>query len=165
MLAPLTLLSFFSITGGFLDIGKFLHETGEHLAAPHAGSFVVSLATVSGILGVLTALFFYRKLGGREMKRFRRTFSWLNEILVRKYYLDDLYNLSLLYIQQPFAEFLSWFEKKIIVEGTVNQTAGFTANLGYYLRRLQTGKIQTYLSVLFTGVVVLVYFLTIRNLH
>ena len=164
MILPLALLSFFSLAAGFLGLQRFVHsETlGRHV---ETNSFVISLATSLGILGVCVAFSFY-KIREKKRKQFSETFGWLNEILVRKYYMDDLYDLILRYIQQPLAQFLNWFEKRIIVEGVVNQAAaGFTAKAGNHLRKLQTGRIQTYLSVFCAGVVVIIYFLTIRTLH
>ncbi|MBI3999772.1 MAG: NADH-quinone oxidoreductase subunit L [Candidatus Omnitrophica bacterium] len=160
MLLPLALLSILSVGGGFLGIDKLLHNVEIH-SAGLPDPLVAKLAAGFGLLGILAAFAFY-KLKEKERKRFSEVFSWLSQILVKKYYMDELYNFILRYIQEPFAEFLSWFEKRVVVEGAVNQTAGFTARAGRCLRKLQTGRIQTYLSIFCAGVVVIIYFLTIR---
>ena len=165
MLFPLVALSLLSIMGGFLGIPKLIRGGTLGHEAGVANSFVIFLTTSLGILGVLTAFGFY-SLREKKRKRIQETFAWLNELLIRKYYMDDLYDFILRYLQQPLAQFLSWFEKRIIVEGAVNQAAaGWTAQAGHYLRKLQTGRIQTYLSVFCAGVIIIVYFLTIRTLH
>ncbi len=165
MLFPLVALSLLSIMGGFLGIPKLIRGGTLGHEAGVANSFVIFLTTSLGILGVLTAFGFY-KLREKKRKRIQETFAWLNELLIRKYYMDDLYDFILRYFQQPLAQFLSWFEKRIIVEGAVNQAAaGWTAQAGHYLRKLQTGRIQTYLSVFCAGVIIIVYFLTTRTLH
>ena len=165
MLLPLVVLALLSITGGFLGIPKLIRGGALGHEVEAANSFVIFLSTSLGILGILTAFGFY-KLREKKRKQIQEIFAWLNELLIRKYYMDDLYDFILRYIQQPLAQFLSWFEKRIIVEGVVNQTvAGWTAQAGNRLRKLQTGRIQTYLSIFCTGVVVIVYFLTIRTLH
>lgn len=165
MIVPLVVLSFLSITGGFLGIQKLIHSKVLGLETGPANSFVISLSTALGVLGVLTAFSFYR-LRDKKRKHIQETFAWLSEILIRKYYMDDFYDFILRHIQEPLAQLLNWFEKRIIVEGAVNQAAaGWTARAGGYLRKLQTGRIQTYLSVFCAGVVVLVYFLTIRTLR
>ncbi|MBI4395070.1 MAG: hypothetical protein HY583_02620 [Candidatus Omnitrophica bacterium] len=122
------------------------------------------MATAVGIVGVLIAFIFYR-LKEKRRKRFSEIFSWIKHLLERKYYMDDLYNFILRYIQEPFARFLNWFERKIVVEGAVNQTAALTAYGGQILRKLQTGRIQTYLSIFCAGIVILIYLLTIQALH
>ena len=163
MVLPLAFLAALSLTGGFLGIEKWVQEPSYH-AKVATNSTVIILATLLGIIGMGTALAFY-KLSEKRQKRFREAFFLIHELLVRKYYVDDFYNLILRYIQQPIAQFLSWFEKNVIVEGAVNQTAGLTSWTGACLRKLQTGRIQTYLSIFFAGVVIIVYVMTIQSLH
>ncbi|MBI4372499.1 MAG: NADH-quinone oxidoreductase subunit L [Candidatus Omnitrophica bacterium] len=155
MLLPLAVLSVLSIVGGFLGMGHWLGPS--HGAV---NSIVIMLATGFGLAGILSAFAFYGLKEARR-KHFSEIFSWVNEILVKKYYVDEFYDLILRYLQEPFAQFLNWFEKRMIVEGAVNQTAGFTAKTGGILRKLQTGRVQTYLAVFCAGVVVMIYFLTI----
>ncbi|MBI1977871.1 MAG: NADH-quinone oxidoreductase subunit L, partial [Candidatus Omnitrophica bacterium] len=164
MLLPLLVLAALSIGGGFLGINHILAGP-THQEEVRPERLVIILATLLGVVGILSAFLFYRRVSEKQRKGFRNATAWISEILVRKYFMDDLYNLILRYVQQPFAQFLDWFEKRIIVEGAVNETAGLTATFGRYLRKLQTGKIQTYLSVFFAGVVILIYCMTIKTLH
>ena len=165
MLLPLVLLSFFSLAGGFLGFEKLMrtenlgHQLGE------TNNFVILLSSSLALSGILIAFGFYR-LREKKRQQFQNLFAWIGMILERKYYMDDLYDLILRYVQQPWAQFLSWFEKRIVVEGAVNQVAaGFTSRAGNYLRKLETGKIQTYLSIFCAGLITIIYFLTIKTLH
>ena len=79
--------------------------------------------------------------------------------------MDDLYDFILRYVQNPIAELCAWWERKIVVEGMVNGSAISVSKIGERLRKLQTGKIQTYVSIFFGGVIVVVYFALIRNLR
>ena len=161
MTLPLITLSILSLISGFFGIEHFLHGLA-YLHEAHTSSIVIVIATSLGILGVLSAFLFYQ-LDEKRRKSFREFFTPVYILLDRKYFIDDLYNLMLRYIQQPFAQFLSWFEKKIVVEGVVNQTAQATAQVGEYSRRIQTGKVQTYLTVFLAGVIVLIYLFTINH--
>jgi NADH-quinone oxidoreductase subunit L len=153
--APLGILAFLSLVGGFLGIDRMLAGPHEHHAV-HPDLALIILVTLFSILGVLTAFVFYR-MSEKSRKNFGEKLSGLHGIIERKYYMDDLYNWILAYIQEPIAQFLNWFEKRIVVEGAVNESARVTALLGHYFRKLQNGRIQTYLSVFLTGVVVLIY--------
>jgi len=156
MTLPLIFLAVLSLAGGFLGIEHFLHGLAR-LHEAETNHLVILMATSLGILGILCSFLFYQ-LEEKQRKSFREFFSPVLILLDRKYFIDDAYNLLLRYVQQPFAQFLSWFEKKIIVEGAVNRTASATALAGEYSRKIQTGKVQTYLTVFLAGVVVLIYF-------
>jgi len=160
MTLPLIFLAVLSLAGGFLGIEHFLHGLAR-LHEAKTDYLVILIATSSGILGILCSFLFYR-LEEKQRKSFREFLSPVLILLDRKYFIDDAYNLLLRYIQQPFAQFLSWFEKKIIVEGAVNQTALATALAGEYSRKIQTGKVQTYLTVFLAGVVILIYFFIVN---
>src|SRR3989338_734478 len=163
ILMPLLILSILSLSGGFFGFERFLHDPNHHeMSGPN--SLVIQLATVLGLAGVFSGFFFYR-IGEKNRKSLLQPFSWAYEILMRKYFMDDLYDFLIRYIQQPFAKLLDWFERTIIVEGAVNHAASFTALTGRYFKKLQTGRIQTYLSVFFSGVVIAIYLIRFGALH
>ena len=177
MAAPLGILAVLSLAAGFFGIDKILQggtisksagfllgDSKPNLALlemvptqpTHPDPALAILAMLFGVLGLLTAFAFYR-LSEKSRKRFQEKLSFIYEILERKYYMDDLYDWMLAHIQEPIARFSNWFEKKIVVEGAVNESAHLTALAGRYFRKLQNGRIQTYLSVFLTGVVILIY--------
>ena len=161
MMIPLIVLAALSLTGGFLGIDRFLH----HLPYAHeaeSSRLVILIATSAGISGVLCVFLFYQ-FGEKQRKFFSDFFSPIHTLLERKYFIDDLYNWLISNVQQPFARFLSWFEKKIVVEGIVNRTALIASNAGEFSRKLQTGKVQTYLTVFLAGVVAFIYFFALRH--
>ena len=157
---PLILLALLSVMGGSLGIERLLEGHPGYEQA--ASSFVIALSTGAGILGLFAAIGFYRF---QEGKRKHEGKSWVYELLSRKYFVDEFYDAILRYVQEPLARFLSWFEQRIVVEGAVNQSAAFTSRLGSYLRTLQTGQIQTYLSIFAAAVVILIFFFTIGTPH
>ncbi len=163
MAAPLAILAVLSLAAGFFGIDKILTGS-EHHGTVHPDLALAILATLFGAAGILTAFVFYR-LSESSRKRFRSGISVIYEILERKYYMDELYNWILRYIQEPIARFSNWFEKKIVVEGAVNESAHLTALAGRYFRKLANGRIQTYLSVFLTGVVILIYMMNFGTPH
>ncbi len=78
----------------------------------------------------------------------------LHRILLRKYYVDEFYDLLIRYgvlglshIEQAFDTY--------VVDGLVNGTAQFVLTLGRDVRHVETGRVQTYMVGFFGGVAVL----------
>jgi NADH-quinone oxidoreductase subunit L len=107
-------------------------------------------------------------------------------VIYNKYYVDELYQKTVLNGSVAWARICSWFDANIVdaivnlagkvtvifanidgaidkyvVDGAVNAVANGTAGLGTLLRRAQTGRVQTYLYGALGGalVVVLINFL------
>ena len=160
MILPLVLLSILSIFAGAFhgQVMDFLRLPYEpEIEVPH---ILGQLSNTVALFGVVIVLLFYVV---RKYVPIGWMFRWLKDLIIRKYYIDDLYDFLIRSVQQPFARFLDWFEKKIIVEAGVNGAAKATAGAGVLFRRLQTGNVQTYLSIFFFGVVVMIYFLVVRT--
>lgn len=156
MTLPLVALSVLSLLAGAYhgQVMDLLHLPFEkEIEAPHIlGRF----SNMVGLFGVTVVLLFYSV---RKLVPIGWMFAWLKELIVQKYYIDALYDFFLRSVQEPFARALDWVERKIVVEGAVNGTARGTAGAGAWFRKLQTGNIQTYLSVFFFGVILMIYFL------
>lgn len=80
--------------------------------------------------------------------------SVLHRILLRKYYVDDFYNLLIRYgvlglshVEQAFDTY--------IVDGLVNGAARLVTTLGRDVRHVETGRVQSYMIGFFGGVAVL----------
>ncbi len=78
----------------------------------------------------------------------------LHRILLRKYYVDELYSLFIRYgvlglshIEQAFDTY--------VVDGLVNGAARLTTTFGRDLRHVETGRVQSYMVGFFGGVAVL----------
>jgi NADH-quinone oxidoreductase subunit L len=102
----------------------------------------------------------------RLLERFRGVWT----VVYDKYYVDELYEAVVVRPSVFLARFLSWFDDQVIdwlvnfagwitrlfanvdgaidkylVDGAVNAVAAATIEGGRALRRIQTGRIQTYL--------------------
>lgn len=160
MMIPLVLLSWISLAGGFLGIETFLHAAGE---APSAPNFqVIVLSTALGICGLISAFILYGP-ASRLRHNFEKFLGGLKHMVIRKYYMDDLYDFILRYVQDPVAKLCAWWETRVVVNGMVNGSARTVSETGLWLRKLVTGRIQTYVSIFFLGVIVMVYFGLIRD--
>ncbi len=77
-----------------------------------------------------------------------------HRILLRKYYVDELYNLLIRYVVLGISHIEQAFDTYII-DGLVNGTARLVTTLGRDVRRVETGRVQAYMIGFFGGVAVL----------
>jgi NADH-quinone oxidoreductase subunit L len=102
-------------------------------------------------------------------------------VVYNKYYVDELYQATVIRGSVSLARVLSWFDKYLVdglvnlagavtrafanidgaidrylVDGAVNLVANSTLSAGSILRRVQTGRIQTYLYGALVGAIAIV---------
>jgi len=83
-------------------------------------------------------------------------FSGLHRLLLNKYYVDELYDAT---IVQPLKVASTeglwrWFDVRVI-DGAVNGAASIVDGSAGVLRRLQSGSVRAYAGSLFVGVVMI----------
>ncbi|HEU4383873.1 MAG TPA: NADH-quinone oxidoreductase subunit L, partial [Anaeromyxobacteraceae bacterium] len=111
----------------------------------------------------------------------KQRFIGLWTVVYNKYYVDEAYHALVVRPSVFFARFLSWFDQhvidwavnfagwvtrffanidgaidKYVVDGAVNAVANVTIEGGRALRRVQTGRIQTYLYGALAGALAVV---------
>ena len=90
-----------------------------------------------------------------------RTFAPLHTLLLNKYYVDELYDATIVQPIKVVSQQGLWRGFDVgIIDGAVNGTGALVSGGSAVLRRLQTGSVRTYAGSLFVGVVlVLGYYL------
>ncbi len=156
---------------------------GSHDDPAHRAHYpAMALSIVLASSGIFLA---YRRYYGNQKAMMEHEAklietSWLFRALHNKWYFDEMYGASFIRGTLVIRSVLSWFDTWII-DGLVNMTAYFTraiawlkglidekvvdglVNLladtiieaGGQLRRVQTGRIQTYVILLLAGIIVL----------
>jgi NADH-quinone oxidoreductase subunit L len=152
-------------------------EFVEEIHHQHTMAMILSVG-VSG-LGILLAFvtYFWKKISADA---FEKALKPVHTFLYRKWYFDELYDATAVAAMMGIAKVLSWFDGAIIdgivngagwltklvsnisskfdsyvVDGLVNFTAYFSGLLGLTLRKVQTGKVQTYMIFAIIGLMVL----------
>jgi NADH-quinone oxidoreductase subunit L len=92
----------------------------------------------------------------------KKIFRAVHHILIKKYYMDDLYAWIVKNIQQTIAILCNLFDRYIIIRFAVNGTARTTRGLGEILRFCQTGRVQTYALLFFAGVTAIIFIFILR---
>jgi NADH-quinone oxidoreductase subunit L len=130
-------------------------------------------------LGILLAFVFYqwRKV---DADKLAESIKPIYKFSLNKWYLDELYNATVIAGTLVLARFLSLFDGKVVdgavngaghttkfisrlggwfdtfvVDGFVNFTAFVSGFIGLSFRRLQTGKVQTYLVLVIFSVIII----------
>lgn len=156
---------------------NLLQEETHHF---HVTAMIISILTAG--LGILLAFLIYhfKVFNADEMER---KYKPIHRFLYNKWYFDELYNATFIAGTMGISKAFSWFDTNVVdgavtlsawitrgigtisghfdtyvVDGLVNLMANITGYSGKLLRKTQTGKVQTYLVFMLTGVLILVYF-------
>jgi NADH-quinone oxidoreductase subunit L len=170
MTVPLVVLAVLSVVGGWVQlpegwlwdgaftrflrpvVGPFRTEAA-HGAAAGAIGMIAILATFIGF-----ALAYILYIQSPELPgRIAASASALYRLLVRKYYVDELYNLV-------FGQFLFWGSENVLdrgvdhglIDGIVNGTGLGVEEAGDLTRHTETGNVQVYAFVYLLGAVAIV---------
>lgn len=107
------------------------------------------------IAGVIITWLFYAVFPAIP-ERISQSFSWLHRFLIKKYWIDDTYDLVCCWVAQ-FVGKLCWRlgDVWIIDKALVDGSGRTTRLLGTVLRRLQTGYLYHYAFAMVVGLLVL----------
>ena len=162
--------------------GEVVHsvEYTETMHWAHYPAMFLSLAFAG--LGILIAFMFYqwKKLNADKLAE---KIKPLYNFSLNKWFLDELYDMTAIAGTLSFSSILAWFDNNIVdgivngsatvtrfvsrmsglfdtfvVDGFVNFTAFFSGFIGLSFRRLQTGKVQTYIVFVIFAVIILLMF-------
>ncbi len=136
------------------------HEVahGATHGAAHHGPFshdqIGYLSMGLGLAGFALATLMYWKPLNDLPGKLRSSFSPLYQLFLNKWYFDTMYGAFVDKVYLVFAEASARFDKGFI-DGIVNWTGTSVMGTGGALRKLQTGKVQTYVAVVAFSVVIL----------
>jgi len=179
MTIPLIILAALSILAGYVGVpwnNMFHHFIHFGESEAEFSVMVASIATLTAASGIFLGWLIYVKKA-IPASLFREKLPWAYNILANKYYMDEFYWLVLVrplfwitgrlsvfdksivdgfvngvgYVTLAFSEIDAFFDKWVI-DGAVNLIGIITRLSGKLLSYAQTGSVQNYLLVVFTGV-------------
>ncbi|MDD9953343.1 MAG: NADH-quinone oxidoreductase subunit L [Candidatus Woesearchaeota archaeon] len=145
MTLPLPILAFLTVVGGG---GMWLFFEWWHEHAHIGITAVISLGLVG--VGWLIAFAIYRK----DLKILWLSHSGLAHFCRERFLFDKLYS-SLGRFVQGIGAFWAWFDNNV-VDGLVRGIGHVAVILGDLLRRIETGRIPTYVGALILGFITIV---------
>jgi NADH-quinone oxidoreductase subunit L len=128
------------------------------------------------LTGFMFAYIFFKDFRSQIPFKFKQMFPRLHRLVFNKYYIDELYQSTLINGSVIFSKICGWFDTYIIdglvnliaylgrifswlnglhdtyvIDGAVNGMANLSGKFGQTIRQIQTGRIQTYLYILLGG--------------
>jgi len=157
------------VLGGHNALGEWLapafglREASGGEAVVEEASLELTLTVISSVIAILgiavaTAIWLRSRQFADSMAR---TFAPIYRLLLNKYYVDELYDATIVQPIKVVSQEGLWrrFDVRVI-DGAVNGAGAIVAGSATVLRRLQTGSVRTYAGSLFVGVIlVLGYYL------
>ena len=159
---PLVLLAIASIIAGYWT-GFFNYVQPINPSAPNLnlGEVFTNPLTWVGVLVSLVGLGWAYVLYTRfELATIHNVVEnnallrFLHRLTLRKFYIDDLYDLLIRYVVLGISHIEAAFDA-YVVDGIVNGVAQAVTGLGRSVRHVETGKVQAYMVGFFGGLAVL----------
>jgi NADH-quinone oxidoreductase subunit L len=165
MLSVLVILAGLSICGGWIGIERFstflapsvgVHELrggNEHL------EFVLmGFAIAAGLIGLLTADYFYRRNVGKATQLAEANAAGYN-LVCNKYYVDELYGATIVRPLLALSRYvLGWVVDVAILGGAAWLLGGIALLSGAILQRWQSGNLRSYAAWLAVGAAAVLLF-------
>jgi NADH-quinone oxidoreductase subunit L len=140
-------------TGGDARGQADLEKAETATASLEAGLMAVS--TVVAVGGIGLAFFFFLK-NPRAADDMANRFAGLHRVLVNKYYVDEIYDATIVQPIGIVSEDALWKGIDLrVIDGTVNRVGEMVVGSSEILRRLQTGSVRVSAASLFLGVVLI----------
>jgi NADH-quinone oxidoreductase subunit L len=157
------------------------NEFAVKIEEAHIPAMIISVL-IAG-LGILISFAIYQfKIANPD--NLARQLGPLYRLSLNKWYFDEIYDASFIWITVNGAKLLglfdnavidglvnliAWFTRiighfvglfdNVVVDGLVNLIANVTGTFGAVLRKVQTGRVQTYIALTIVGLILLFYFL------
>jgi NADH-quinone oxidoreductase subunit L len=159
MLAPLVVLAFLSLTGGFLfNVPKILSSmpglTPEIEVPNEATLMGVSIA--AGLIGI--ALSYYMYVVNTELpSKITSALGGVYTLVYNKYFVDEAYDAAIVdpLIEGSSAVLWKGVDQGVI-DGIVNNVGYQSKGIGEILKRIQSGNIRSYATWVVLGSVALI---------
>jgi NADH-quinone oxidoreductase subunit L len=181
MTIPLIVLAVLSIVGGFVGIPPSLGGSNmiEHWLDPmfedargilmvgHGANssieyILMILSVAAATAGIYGAVVFYVRTPGLAARVSSR-FAGLYRLLFNKYYVDEVYDASVVVPVVKGSEKLLWrFFDVGIVDGLVNGSAKVVGIASSWLRRIQVGVVQSYALIFVVGTLIILWLMISR---
>ncbi|GER87020.1 hypothetical protein KDW_11820 [Dictyobacter vulcani] len=163
MTIPLMLLVIPSIIAGYwTGFYQYVNVSAEAVSNLSIPTLLTTTDTWIGVVVSLAGLGIAWVVYGRielvKISQFvesKPALRAVHRLLYNRYYVDDLYNLFTNYVILGGVSKLSQLFDTYVVDGIVNGVARGVTGLGQGARRLETGRVQTYMLGFFGGVAIL----------
>ncbi|MEC1719563.1 NADH-quinone oxidoreductase subunit L [Schinkia azotoformans] len=170
MTFPMIVLGVLAVVSGYVNtpwfgtfLGDWLTEGSHSLGHGHieGPGWIMFVATGVSLAGILLAYLMY---GAKVLSRdwLVKPFPVWYKVLYNKYYIDEIYHTIVVLGTRTIGLILQVFDT-YIVGGLVKGTAALAQGIGRAGAKLQDGQVQTYGTVAFFGIAVLVVIIALTG--
>jgi NADH-quinone oxidoreductase subunit L len=153
------------LVGGGAHFTEFMKPVLGHPEGhgTHAEEWMVmGISVLVGFAGIGLAYFMYM-VRPELPARIAQQFSAVHRVLFNKYYVDELYNFIIIRPTTWIAKnVLVGFTDARIIEAIVNGVPNAIAAFSSGLRRIQTGLMQHYATIMATGILLIIAMMLLR---
>lgn len=157
---PLISLAAISLYVGYLGTqwgdGKILHWLGGEVEPINTEILFTTIGLIAAAAGIAFVQF---RDPAKALVNLETRPNPVKTLLENKFYIDDAYAFVVKKIGLGLAKILNWFDKTVVNELMVNQSAYSIMRLGRVLSKVQTGMLQDYLSLALGAAVLVVFYL------
>ena len=159
MIVPLVVLASLALLGGVLGpwVDSFLSPVFGHVVEHHHDNALESIALVAGVGGIVTAGLLYM-LSKERMALFKEAMAPLYDLLLNKYYVDEIYDFLIVRPTKAIASFLEQKAEREGIDYTVDQVGLQVKELSHGISVWQSGKVRTYALNMLVGMVTILLF-------
>lgn len=142
MMLPLVILAIGAVAAGFIPFGRYVSSDGVPLASHF--HLLFSIAPVAlALTGIGMAALLYKKQNDRSRK-LASAFGGFYKAAYQKFYIDEIYQfVTKKVIFKLFGGPAAWFDRNV-VDGLVNLTGNVTELISAAIRKMQSGRVQSY---------------------
>ena len=164
MLVPLVVLAALSLCAGLFGpwAGEFLGPVfGVVEAVHHEDPVLETIATVVGLVGILSAFLLYM-VSEERVEFVKQALAPIYDVMFHKYYVDEVYDF---FIVKPVKAIGAFLEEKAEREGidfAVDQVGKQIREASYLVSLWQSGKVRSYALNMMVGVVVILMFVVFQ---
>ena len=156
MLAPLVVLAFLSIAGGFLfNVPKILEGMFPAAEEVPGESMLMGISIAAGLAGIAISYYMY-VVNPKLPQRISDGLGGIYRLVYDKYRIDELYDATVVNPVITGSRSLLWkVMDQGVIDGAVNGVGSEAQLAGGWLKMLQSGNIRSYATWVVLGAVCL----------
>ena len=155
---PLIVLAVLAAGGGFINIPGWLSHA--YPLAEHENSTAMAISASFGIIGIIIAFFMYvaRPALAESLKN---AAGPVYTLVLNKYYVDEIYWRVIVRPLEAISSIGLWhgIDEGVIDTGLVNGLGKLVRGWGSLFRRLQSGSIRNYATLVLAGSLIVIFVL------
>lgn len=170
MILPMLILGCLSVVSGYINtpwfgtyLSNWILDGNDYIKASHEGTslWIMSLGAIVSGLGIYLAWELYVRRNQKLLKLINPE-GTVYRILSNKYYMDEIYGITVVPITRFFSIFLSFIEI-VFVKGIMKLVVFVVSMFSTIFIKIQNGQTQIYGAIAFLGLAIVIFLLVLTG--